>query len=95
MINELNDKSKAIGLEMNKLKTKVMFNQYCKSNQNIKLDVIALEAVSKTLYLGQIIVMSPDKKIEIQRRIALAWQAFGRANLIFSSPLPLSLKRSL
>jgi len=42
-----------------------MFNQYCKPNQNIKLDGAALEAVSKTLYVGQIIVMSPDKEIEI------------------------------
>jgi len=73
----------------------VMFNRYCKPNQNIKLDGIALEAVSKTLYLGQITVMLPDKEIEIQRRIALSWQAFGWANLIFSSRLPLSLKRKV
>jgi len=59
-------------MEINKLKTKVMFNQYCKPNQNIKLDDIALEAVSKTLYLGQIVIMSPDKEIEIQRSIALS-----------------------
>jgi len=39
--------------------------------------------------------MSPDKEIEIQRRIALSWQAFGRANLIFLSRLPLSLKRKV
>jgi len=50
------------------------------------------DTLNKILNLGQIIVMSPDKEIEIQRRIALAWQAFGRANLIYSSRLPLFLK---
>ena len=39
--------------------------------------------------------MTPDKEIEICRRIALGWQAFGKANSILTSKLPTSLKRKV
>ena len=39
--------------------------------------------------------MTPDKEIEIQRRIALRWQAFDRANSVLPSKLPISLKRKV
>ena len=46
MINELNAESKAVGLKMNQLKTKVMFNQNS-NQQNITLDTAKLEPVNK------------------------------------------------
>ena len=71
-----------------------MFNQY--SNQhNITLDAAKLEPVKKFFYLGQTITMTPGKEIEIQRRIALGWPAFGRANLVLTKKLPMSLKRKV
>ena len=64
MINELNAESKAVGLNMNQLKTKVMFNQYS-NQQNITLDAAKLEPANKFFDLGQTITMTPDKEIEI------------------------------
>ena len=46
MIDELNAESKAVGLKMNQLKNKVMFNQYS-NQQNITLDAAKLEPVNK------------------------------------------------
>ena len=45
-----------------------MFNQYS-NQQNITLDAAKLEPVNNFFYLGQTITMTPDKEIEIQRRI--------------------------
>ena len=51
--------------------------------------------MNKFLYLSQTITITPDKEIEIQRQIALEWQAFGRANSVLTSKLPISLKRKV
>ena len=68
---------------MNQLKTKVIFNQHS-NQQSITLDAAKLEPVNKSFYLGQTITTTPNKKIEIQRRIALWWQAFGRVNSVLT-----------
>ena len=67
MIEQLNGKSKAVGLQMNKNKTKIMSNRFAKSIQNIMLHNSSLEAVSRCVYLGQIVTTSPDKTPELQR----------------------------
>ena len=48
---------------------------------------------STPLLLGQTITVTSDK--EIQRRIALVWQAFGRTSSVFISKLPIFLQRKV
>ena len=95
MVNDRNVETKGVGHQMNRTKTKVLFNRYTTPKQNITIDNFILEPVKKIIYLGQIVTMSPDKELGIQRRIALGWQALGRAKSVFSSKLPLSLKRKV
>ena len=94
MLNKLNEESKAIGLEMNLSKTQVMFNELIdEEDQTIQVDGETLKVVSSYTYLGQLVTTHPSKESEIKRRIALGWQAFGRANSVFKSKLPTCLKR--
>ena len=91
MLQELNDKSREVGLHMNLKKTQVMINNQADTDNNILLDGAPLEKVNIYTYLGQIISMDSNKEKEIIRRISLSWQAFGRASSIFKSKMPIQL----
>ena len=95
MLEELNIKSKDIGLKMNLKKTQVMINNLADPGEDITLEGTPLEKVEKYIYLGQIISMNSNKENEIKRRISLGWQAFGRASSIFKSKIPISLKNKV
>jgi len=95
MLEELNTKSKEIGLKMNLKKTQVMLNDLADIGEDITLDGEPLEQVDRYIYLGQLITMDSNKDAEIRRRISLGWQAFGRASSIFKSNMPMCQKRKV
>ncbi|KAG1652893.1 putative uncharacterized transposon-derived protein F52C9.6 [Nymphon striatum] len=92
MVEELRTASSKVGLEINLSKTKVMFNRNVEI-QPIMTGNVALDQVDRYIYLGQLISIHRDWEPEVRRRVALGWQAFGRLNNVWSSKLPLCLKR--
>ncbi|KAG1714077.1 putative phosphoenolpyruvate synthase [Nymphon striatum] len=92
MVEELRTASSKVGLEINLSKTKVMFNRNIEI-QPIMTGNVALDQVDRYIYLGQLISIHRDWEPEVRRRVALGWQAFGRLNNVWSSKLPLCLKR--
>jgi hypothetical protein len=91
MLNELALVSQEVGLKMNLSKTKVMFNEFT-NKTHITIEGTTLETVDEYIYLGQLINRSGSLLPEINRRIKLAWRAFGRNSIIFKSKMPLHLK---
>ncbi|KAG1697208.1 Aromatic-L-amino-acid decarboxylase [Nymphon striatum] len=92
MVEELRTASSKVGLEINLSKTKVMLNRNIEI-QPIMTGNVALDQVDRYIYLGQLISIHRDWEPEVRRRVALGWQAFGRLNNVWSSKLPLCLKR--
>lgn len=93
-LNELHSESIRSGLNLNISKTKVMFNKYA-ARSNITVDGKQLENVDSYVYLGQQIGMEDMNIKEIERRVKLGWQAFGRLQFVFRTKLPLCLKRKV
>ena len=93
MLEELNIKSKEIGLKRNLKKTQTMINSLADLGEDITLEGTLLEKVEKYTYLGQITSMNSNKENEIKRRMFLGWQAFERASPIFKSKMPMSQKK--
>ena len=77
---------------MNLAKTKIMFNELV-DDQDITMNNTTLEIVDEYVYLGQLIHKSGSLLPEINRRMKLAWRAFGRNSIIFKSRMPLHLKK--
>ncbi|KAG1669363.1 putative uncharacterized transposon-derived protein F52C9.6 [Nymphon striatum] len=94
MVEELRTASSKVGLEINLSKTKVMFNRNIEI-QPIMTGNVALDQVDRYIYLGQLISIHRDWEPEVRRRVALGWLAFGRLNNVWSSKLPLCLKRKV
>ncbi|KAG1706957.1 hypothetical protein GQR58_003580 [Nymphon striatum] len=92
MVEELRTASNKVGLEINLSKNKVIFNRNVEI-QPIMRGNVALDQVDRYTYLGQLISIHIDWETEVRRRVALAWQAFGRLNNVWCSKLPLCLKR--
>ncbi|XP_045500075.1 uncharacterized protein LOC123697576 [Colias croceus] len=90
MINELNQASKNIGLEINIDKTKIMTNH---TETPILLDS-PLEYVNKYIYLGKQISFSKERNLEeVNRRVAITWSKFWSFKEILKSQLPLATKK--
>ncbi|XP_073960575.1 uncharacterized protein [Choristoneura fumiferana] len=91
MINELNQASSKVGLEMNLEKTKVMTNHH---TTPILINNIPLEFVEKYIYLGKQISFNKDNNLEeVERRVAITWKKYWAHKEIFKSQLPLSAKK--
>ena len=97
MLQQLNIASKAVGLGMNYGKTKTMCNRFVDDPlESIQVGDVELEEVNHYVYLGQRIEMDPSKEKEVKRRIALGWQAFGRASMLFKDrQVPIIHKRKI
>lgn len=90
MINDLNNISRSIGLELNTTKTKVMTNRV---EQRIEVDGDPLEYVREYIYLGkQISFKKTRHSDELNRRINLTWKKFWSYKEILKSNLPINLK---
>ncbi|CAG9832899.1 unnamed protein product [Diabrotica balteata] len=94
MLNELDFACSKVGLRMNLSKTKFMTNIVPNNHFTIQNKVV--ELVEKYMYLGQKIRISSDNHTcEIQRRITLAWAAFGKLRDTLRTNIPISLKREV
>ena len=93
MLKELAESSRQVGLKMNLQETKVMFNEFV-SKKIIKMEGHEIEEVDSYIYLGQEISMDNNIMREINIRIRIGWNAFGRNNIILKN-IPLCLKRKV
>ena len=67
IVDQLNVKNKAAGLEINLSITQVMFNNYIdENNQNIMIDRFQLKVVTSYMYLGQLVSMDFSKEHEVK-----------------------------
>ena len=94
MIRELAEASGRCGLRLNAHKTKIMRNSLTPT-RSITVKGAQIDEVEQYVYLGQLVNMTDGTEAEISRRCAQAWQAFGRAKLIFKSNIPICLKRQV
>jgi hypothetical protein len=94
MLNQLNDKSKKLGMKINMKKTKVMFNGNA-TRETIHLGLEEIETVDEYVYLGQLITPANDSMNEVKRRISAGWGAFSKYRDILKSKMPMCLKRKL
>jgi hypothetical protein len=95
MLNGLADSSACIGLRINLDKTKVMFNEHFLP-EPIAFCGGVLEVVHKYVYLKQTLQLGRNNfEDEVNRRIQLAWAAFGKLRRVFSSSIPQSLKKKV
>ncbi|KAH7669983.1 endonuclease-reverse transcriptase [Aphelenchoides avenae] len=77
MLEELNRASEAVGLRINRAKTKWM--EYYSTPDRIHLDGEEIERVKKYVYLGQELSQDHQQGLagEISRRIKAAWHSFN------------------
>lgn len=91
MVNDLNQASTKVGLEINLEKTKIMTNR---SVTPILINNTPLEFVTKYIYLGKQISFSKERNIEeINRRVAITWNKFWHHREILKSQLSLPTKK--
>ena len=64
MLNQLNDKSKELGLKINMKKTKVMFNGNA-TRETIHIGLEEIKTVDEYVYLGQLITSANDSMNEV------------------------------
>lgn len=94
MMNELYEKAKIYGLEINFEKTKIMTN--IKTNQNkIKVAYCEVECVKSFKYLGREFSFEDSTEIEIKNRITNAWKSFGALKKYLLGKLPMFFKKKL
>lgn len=96
MLSDLDRESRKVGLKMNMTKTNVMFNMHAGINE-VKIGTVALEQVTKYVYLGQEIWSDGNQNQEIKRKIKSGWAAFSRhKDILAEKKIPiLCLKRKL
>lgn len=94
MLESLQTASRRVGLKINTSKTQFMTNLVV--SNSITLEYSEIEQVSCYKYLGHEIRINRDNQTaELQRRIGLAWAAFGNLRKIFKSDIPTCLKRKV
>lgn len=92
MLEQLNEASKQIGLKININKTKYLTNEI-EEQQGITLEGKIIEKVDTFVYLGQKFELSKNNlTADLNRRISLAWAAFGKLQDVFQSDIPNTLK---
>ncbi|GBP66503.1 Putative uncharacterized transposon-derived protein F52C9.6 [Eumeta japonica] len=93
MLQQLTEASRKVGLTMNGSKTKVMTNR-----EEIAITVhdSNIEYVRTYTYLGQIIAFRDQTNIEIERRVANAWNRYWSLKEILKSEhFPIAAKRKV
>lgn len=95
MLEQLNEKSTQIGLKININKTKIMTN--APMPIHIAINGADIENVDSYIYLGHTLKLGKENQdAEIDRRIRLAWQAFGKLSFILKSrTFPIKLKAKI
>ncbi|XP_063589368.1 uncharacterized protein LOC134766400 [Penaeus indicus] len=94
LLNDINNNSKPVGLNMHLGKIKVMFNKHI-APKDISVNGTTIERVNKYVYLGRTITESGDLLPKIKRRITLGWAAFGKVdNIMRSKKASMKLKKN-
>ncbi len=94
MLTKLNTQSKAVGLQLNRMKTKFMRSENTPPGQ-ILVEGVEIEEVKEYAYLGQIINMDRDMAPEIARRITSGWRAFNSIKDVLKSKIDRTLRAHL
>ena len=98
IVDEVNERSKSLGLYMNVTKTKVMLMH--KKEEDKKVTILVggkeLKQVKSYLYLGQMVTSDGRCDTEIKRRIGIAKSSFGKMkDALTSRRLNLSTRKRL
>ena len=95
MLDDINNASKPVGLNMNIAKTKVMLNTHCQKAP-VTLDQTIIEEVNNFIYLGKQVTKDGSINEEVKRRIALGWAAFSKVdNIMRSRNAKIKIKRKV
>ena len=93
MLQEIHNKSKSVGLQLNFNKTKIMTNHI---KHPILIGNHQIEYVSEYIYLGQTISFTNRSDKEINRRITLTWKKFwSLAFILLNKKIAINLKRTI
>lgn len=93
MLSTLNQESENVGLQMNRIKTKVMTNSF-KTPINLKGNTI--EYVKSYIYLGkQISFRKNNNEEETERRINITWKKFWSYKEILKGKYNMKIKRTV
>ena len=81
MVQDIQETSKLVGLNMHLGKTKVMCNPAV-NKTDININRRKIEEVDNYIYLGQMVTIDHDQEQELRHRIGLGWTAFGKLDSI-------------
>ncbi|KAK6018737.1 endonuclease/exonuclease/phosphatase family protein [Ostertagia ostertagi] len=91
MLQEVYEKSQAVGLKINFTKTTIMTNSVI---QPITIDGHDVQYCTNFIYLGQRVSFDANNTVEIQRRIQAGWNAFNRlSSFLTNRRVPMRFKR--
>ena len=79
---------------MNLDKAKVLFNKFVEPKE-ITVNGKKIEAVNDYIYLRQLQSTNENMHCEINRRVKMAWSAFGKLSILLKGKIPLRLKRKV
>ena len=92
MVQDIQETSKSVGLNMHLGKTKVMCNPAV-NKTDININGRKIEEVDNYIYLSQMVTKDHDQEQELRCRIGLGWTAFGKLDSIMQNKrIPLRLK---
>lgn len=93
MIREIHAASKKIEMRLNLNKTKIISG----NQKQFIVENLKIERVNDYVYLGHILKLGKQNQVvEINRRIRMAWGAFGRlGETLKNKSVPICLKRKV
>ena len=93
MVQDIQETSKPVGLNMHLGKTKAMCNPAV-NKTDININGRKIEEDDNCIYLSQMVMTKDhDKEQELRHRIGLGWTAFGKLDSIMrNKSIPLRLK---
>ena len=94
MIQEVEEKSKSVGLKLNRQKTKVLLSEHV-PEAAIIIGVTEIEGVDNYVYLGQNITAEHNIRREITRRNRAGWNSFSSIKAVLIATTDKSLRSQL
>ena len=83
MLCDFKHSTEKVGLKIHQGKTKILSSQSSNSRNEIEMDNIKVERLTKeesTKYLGQMVTFQQQETNEIKNRIRAAWKTFYKTN---------------
>ncbi|KHN86200.1 Putative uncharacterized transposon-derived protein F52C9.6, partial [Toxocara canis] len=94
ILTKFSTHSAAVGLKLNRMKTKFMRSETTKPGQ-IVVEGDVIEEVKDYVYLGQMVRMDRDMQPEITRRIRAGWRAFNSIKDVLKKKMSKTLRAHL